>query len=370
MLCYGLSFASIISVLVHTALFHGKELWIRFRTMGKEEEDVHARLMARFKTVPLWWYAVTTLGMIGISLGVVLGYPTHMSWWAFFISLIICCVWFVPIGIVQATTNIQIGLNVITEFIVGYMQPGRPMSMMLFKTYGYISMFQGLFFLQDMKMGHYMKVPPRVTFMAQMVSCLWSSIVQIAVMNWALGAITDICQEGQSDNFNCPNARVFFNASVIWGVIGPMRIFSPGQMYSPMMWFWLAGFILPVVIYLGARAFPKSPIRYLNAPIIFGGSGLIPPATPLNYLSWGIVGFIFNKWIKDRWRGWWMHYNYVFSAGLDVGLDLSTIVIFIGLQLWNHSMPSWWGVRVADNTMDAQDTAIQVTGVKFGPATW
>lgn len=370
MLCYGLSFATIISVLVHTALFHGKELWIRFRSMGKEEEDVHARLMARFKTVPLWWYAATTLGMIGISLGVVLGYPTHMSWWAFFVSLIICCVWFVPIGIVQATTNIQIGLNVITEFIVGYMQPGRPMSMMLFKTYGYISMYQGLFFLQDMKMGHYMKIPPRVTFMAQMVSCLWSSIVQIAVMNWALGAITDVCQEGQSDNFNCPNARVFFNASVIWGVIGPMRIFSPGQMYSPMMWFWLAGFILPVVIYLGARAFPKSPIRYLSAPIIFGGSGLIPPATPLNYLSWGIVGFIFNKWIKDRWRGWWMQYNYVFSAGLDVGLDLSTIVIFIGLALWNHSMPSWWGVNVADNTMDAQDTAIQVTGVTFGPTKW
>lgn len=33
----------------------------------------------------------------------------------------------------------MIGLNVITEFVVWYMQPGRPMAMMLFKTYGYIS---------------------------------------------------------------------------------------------------------------------------------------------------------------------------------------------------------------------------------------
>ncbi|KAF5015939.1 hypothetical protein F66182_12539, partial [Fusarium sp. NRRL 66182] len=55
MLCYGLSFATIIAVLVHTGLFHGKELWIRFKSVGKEEEDVHARLMSRFKTVPLWW---------------------------------------------------------------------------------------------------------------------------------------------------------------------------------------------------------------------------------------------------------------------------------------------------------------------------
>lgn len=373
MLSYGLSFATIVAVIVHTILFHGQELWIRFKKFGSEEEDVHARLMARFKPVPLWWYAALTLIMIAMALGVVLGYPTNMSWWAFFISLIIAAVWFVPMGIVQATTNIQIGLNVFTEFIVGYMQPGRPMAMMLFKTYGYISMYQGLFFCQDMKLGHYMKVPPRVTFAAQAVSCLWTSVVQIAVMNWALSAIKDVCSQDQVSHFSCPNGRVFFNASIIWGAIGPQRIFSPGALYSPMLWFFLAGFILPVLIYLGARAFPKSPIRYLSAPIIFGGAGLIPPATPLNYLSWGIVGFVFNKYIKTRWRGWWMQYNYVFSAGLDVGLALCTILIFVTLQLTGTSFPSWWGTEIAANTLDAMDGAKQITlaeGQKFGPTSW
>ena len=164
----------------------------------------------------------------------------------------------------------------------------------------------------------------------------------------------------------------FFNASVIWGAIGPQRIFSPGQMYAPMMWFFLAGAILPVVLYLGARAFPRSSIRYLSAPIIFGGSGLIPPATPLNYLSWGVVGFIFNKWIKNKFRGWWMQYNYVFSAGLDVGLALCTILIFLTLQLTNTSFPSWWGVDIAANTMDASDSAVQtiLTNGTFGPTSW
>jgi hypothetical protein len=36
---------------------------------------------------------------------------------------------------------------VITELIVGYALPGRPVAMMLFKTYGYISMSQGFFYL-------------------------------------------------------------------------------------------------------------------------------------------------------------------------------------------------------------------------------
>ncbi|KAJ9314287.1 hypothetical protein DTO271D3_5516 [Paecilomyces variotii] len=372
-LCYGLSFATIIAVIIHTGLFHGSELWIRFRNFGTEEEDVHGRLMARFKTVPFWWYAAITLIMIGMALGVVLGYPTHLSWWAFFVSLIIACVWFVPCGLIQGATNIQIGLNVLTEFIVGYMQPGKPMAMMLFKTYGYMTMYQGVFFCQDMKLGHYMKIPPRVTFAAQMVSCLWSSVVQIGVMNWALGAIKDVCSSDQKNRYTCPNGRVFFNASIIWGAIGPARIFSPGSIYSPLLYFFIAGAIFPVLIYLGARAFPKSKIRYLNAPIIFGGAGLIPPATPLNYLSWGIVGYIFNSYIRNKWRGWWMYYNYIVSAGLDVGLMLCTILIFCALQLTNTSFPSWWGTNIAENTMDALDTAVQEPvppGATFGPSSW
>lgn len=152
-LSYGLSFASIIAVLVHTALFHGPEIVTRFRRSRQETEDVHNRLMSRFNTVPLWWYTSVLLIMIGMALGVTQGYPTHLSWWAFFLALIMGALWFIPLGIVKASTNIDLGLNVITEFVIGYMQPGRPMAMMLFKTYGYISMSQGLGFMQDLKLG-------------------------------------------------------------------------------------------------------------------------------------------------------------------------------------------------------------------------
>ena len=152
-LCYGLSFAGLAAVIVHISLFHGKEIWHRMRATRQKHEDIHSRLMAKYDTVPMWWYIIVLVVMAAIGLAVVLSYPTHMSWWAFFISLIIALVWTLPIGMIQATTNIQLGLNVITEFIVGYIQPGKPMAMMLFKTYGYISMSQALYFCQDMKLG-------------------------------------------------------------------------------------------------------------------------------------------------------------------------------------------------------------------------
>ena len=65
----------------------------------------------------------------------------------------------VPIGIIQAITNQQVGLNVITELIIGYALPGRPVAMMMFKTWGYITMYQALQFTSDFKLGHYMKIP-------------------------------------------------------------------------------------------------------------------------------------------------------------------------------------------------------------------
>lgn len=221
--------------------------------------------------------------------------------------------------------------------------------------------------------GHYMKIPPRVTFWAQMAACIWSSVVQVAVLNWAFGSISNICDPHQANNYTCPNGRVFFNASIIWGVIGPKRMFSIGQMYASLQWFWLAGFALPAIIWVVARKWPKSGAKFLNAPLIFSGTGMIPPATPLTYLMWGSVGFVFNKFIRNRWRGWWMEYNYVISAGLDVGTALCLIVMLFAISLSNSSFPSWWGNTKALATMDATGSAVQVIlpeGQTFGPTKW
>ncbi|KAF2664976.1 small oligopeptide transporter, OPT family [Microthyrium microscopicum] len=371
-LTYGLSFATIIAVIVHTYLFHRKEIWYQFKAARTQEDDIHMKLMKKYKEAPDWWFGVIFVIMVAFSFGTVLGYPTHLTWWALIIALIISIVWMVPIGMIQATTNIQIGLNVFTEFIISYMLPGRPLAMMSFKTYGYISMSQGLTYAQDLKLGHYMKVPPRTLFWGQLVASLWSCIVQVAVLYWAFGNINDICDLKQSARFSCPNGRVFFNASIIWGLIGPQRIFSGDGTYKNLQYFWLVGAIFPVMVYFGAKRWPKSPIKYINAPLIFGGTGNLPPATPLTYLSWGFVGFIFNKFIRNRYRGWWSMYNYVTSAALDAGLAISTIIIFFALLLPQVNPPNWWGNNVVATTLDYQGGATQATapGGKFGPATW
>jgi OPT family oligopeptide transporter len=210
-------------------------------------------------------------------------------------------------------------------------------------------------------------------FASQTVATLWSSIVQVAVMKWALSTIQDICMPNQPNNYTCPNGQVFFTASIIWGAIGPARMFSPGSVYSSLMWFFLIGAILPVFTWLAARRWPKSPARYFMIPVMFGGIGYIPPAGVYNYLCWGIVGFTFQYYIRRKYFGWFKQYNYVTAAALDTGLILSTIIIFFTLQLTLQSPPQWYGNIDVINTLDAVGKAVKshvMEGEFFGPTEW
>ena len=113
-LTYGLSFASIAAVIVHTILFHRHEIMSRIRSSRADEEDIHTRMMRKYPDAPNWWYMVILVVMLAMSLATALAYDTHLSWWAFLIAVLISFVWSVPIGMIQATTNVQLGLNVIT----------------------------------------------------------------------------------------------------------------------------------------------------------------------------------------------------------------------------------------------------------------
>jgi len=279
---------------------------------------------------------------------------------------------------IQAITNQQVGLNVITELIIGYGLPGRPIAMMMFKTWGYITMAQALTFTADFKLGHYMKIPPRPMFWSQVVATVIAGTVQLGVQSWMFSNIPNICDPDQKDGFICPSTEVFGTASIIWGVIGPARQFSKGQIYYGLSFFFLVGALCPLFAYLIGRKFQNSWIRYVNFPVLFNGTGYIPPASAVNYVPWGIVGFIFQYVIRRRHFSWWAKYNYVLSAALDSGVAISAVLIFFILQypqngtIGQNTIQVWWGNTVFTNTADflGKPLLSVVKGSHFGPDTW
>lgn len=110
-LSYGLQFAGLASLLTHTACWHGKDIWTQWKRSLKEtggeerplyeplgggregiaplrrhesstmasahiedllnREDVHNRLMRRYKDAPIYWYLLTFVSMTAIGIFVV-----------------------------------------------------------------------------------------------------------------------------------------------------------------------------------------------------------------------------------------------------------------------------------------------------------
>jgi OPT oligopeptide transporter protein len=110
---------------------------------------------------------------------------------------------------------------------------------MIFKAYSVQTLAASTGFVQDLKLGHYVKVPPRATFMGtspslcsiccqihitelyllvQMVATILAAFVQVGVKEWIFKNVEGICQKDQPSQLTCPHNQVFFTASAVWCV--------------------------------------------------------------------------------------------------------------------------------------------------------
>lgn len=345
---YGLSFAAIASTLVHVALFHGREIYERYRASYKGKMDIHTRLMRNYKDIPSWWFHILLMVTLGVSLAlcIFLKKEVQMPWWGLVFAAGLAFMFTLPISIITATTNQTPGLNIISEYIMGAILPGKPIANVCFKTYGYMSVSQAVSFLSDFKLGHYMKIPPRSMFLVQFVGTTIAGTVNLLVAWWLLTSIENICHKDilpPNSPWKCPNDRVFFDASVIWGLVGPKRIFGPLGNYSAVNWFFLGGLVGPVLVWLLHKAFPKQTwIPLINLPVLLGATAYMPPATALNYNAWMFVGTIFNFFVFRYRKDWWRRYNYVLSAAMDAGVAFMAVLLYFSVGIENKSL-HWWG---------------------------
>ncbi|RHN58036.1 putative oligopeptide transporter, OPT superfamily [Medicago truncatula] len=357
---YGLSFASLTATVSHVFLFHGKmiiQAWRKTTTALKGQAgDVHTRIMKRnYEQAPEWWFMTILVLMIILALACCEGFDKQLQlpWWGVLLSLLIALVFTLPVGVIQATTNQQAGLNVITELIIGYLYPGKPLANVAFKTYGYISMAQALSFLQDFKLGLYMKIPPKSMFIVQLVGTLVASSVYFGTAWWLLTTIPHICDKSMLPDgspWTCPGDEVFYNASIIWGIVGPKRMFTKDGIYPGLNWFFLIGLLAPVPVWLLARKYPNRKwIELVNMPIIIAGAKGIPPARSISYISWGVVGIFFNIYVYKKFKVWWARHTYILSAALDAGVAFMAVLLYFLLQSYGIFGPAWWGLKSDDH---------------------
>jgi OPT family oligopeptide transporter len=190
---------------------------------------------------------------------------------------------------------------------------------MVFKSYAIQTLNEAQSFTSDLKLGHYIKVPPRSTFLVQLVATMLAAFVQVGIKQALFEHVPGICSDTAPARLICPHNRVFFTSSAVFGLIGPSRQFGKGALYHPELFALVVGAVLPIPFWLWQRRWPGSALRYVNIPVFLNGVMFLPPANGANYSAWFVVGFVFQYLLRKRNFTWWSKFNYVTSAALDSG---------------------------------------------------
>lgn len=175
-----------------------------------------------------------------------------------------------------------------------------------------------------------------------MIATFISTLICTGVINFQVN-IENVCQLNAPMRFFCPGINTFFTASVLWGTIGPAKVFGHKGQYAPLLIGFPIGIIAPILFFALTKWFPRNRIlrQFHPVAIIYGGINWAPysfsyiwPAVPIAWFSW--------IYIKNRYLALWSKYNFVLSASFGAGIAISGLVMLFSVQ-WAQVEVPWWG---------------------------
>lgn len=105
-----------------------------------------------------------------------------------------------------------------------------------------------------------------------MIATLISTFVCSGVIKFQMN-IKDVCTTNAPMRFYCPGPNTFFTASLLWGTVGPLKVFGIDGQYKWLLMGFPLG-IFCVVLFWGMRKmWPKSrALRQVHVvPLLYGG---------------------------------------------------------------------------------------------------
>ncbi|KAL1405078.1 hypothetical protein Q8F55_008701 [Vanrija albida] len=346
---YGLAFSALSSILVHVWLWHRDEIKEAL-TNKAPMNDTHNTLMRSYKSVPQWWYLALLGGNFAAAVVMVWTAPLQLPVWALVLSLAIAAVFLIPIGVVMAVSNTQIGLNVMTEFIIGLLMPGKPIGNVTFKCFGYMAMSQALQLTSDLKLGWYTSIPPREMFACQIIGTVIGAITNYITLQSVLVSKREYLDGTTVDptgQWTGRRPNIFYSASIIWGAVSPRRFFD-GK-YRVLYLGFPFGAAIPVIFWLAHKRWPNKKLNKVVFPIICQGA-IIIPEYPTNIILMGAAAAVFaNSYVAKRHPNLHSKFIFVISSALDAGTSITALTIYLLFSVMTTwTGPRWWGNPATD----------------------
>ncbi|KAF9010131.1 oligopeptide transporter [Cyathus striatus] len=333
-------------LIAHVILFWGPDTITAFKlAYGRSQPDPHYQAMKKYKEAPWWWYVILLVLSFFAGLIVVFKGETTLPWWSFIVALIFGA-FITPFStLLYARMGNGIATNQLMKMVAGAINPGRPVANLYFSMWSHDVISTSINLAGDLKMGQYLKIPPRVMFLTQ----VWGTILVISVvMISVVDAQRDILLSPTGTNVWSGQVPQSLNsAAVTWSLAKQLYGFSGPYWIVPMSL--LIGTVPTFIQWLIWKRWPtigSLHVDKLMLPIIYQYSSWLSAGVNSTITSSILVGLASQLWLRKYHPGWYKKYNYILGGALDGGAQVMIFILsfaVFGASGNPRPFPTWAG---------------------------
>jgi len=200
----------------------------------------------------------------------------------------------------------------------------------------------------DLKLGQYLKIPPRVMVVTQLWGTVLGCIVNYVVMASLTANQREILLDPSGNNvWSGQYVQSINSAAVTWSLAGDLYSRNGPYFWVPMGL--VFGLIPTTIQYFIWKRWPKiGPVEVdkIMLPVIYMYAGWLNVGVNSPITSIVIVGVLSQVVLRQRYPTWYRKYNYLLGGALDGGTQ--TVIFLLSFAVYgasgvSHPFPSWAG---------------------------
>ncbi|KAH9432120.1 hypothetical protein MCOR02_006824 [Pyricularia oryzae] len=350
--------AAIGALVTHCFLFWGGDIKKTYRSAreGRFDDPHHVIMAKNYKETPWWWFMVVLVGSFVLGLIVVTTQDVTLPAWAYIVSLLLGSIIAPFSTLLYSRYGNGIATNNLSKMIAGLILPERPIANMYFAAFSHNVINCTLNLSNDLKIGEYLKIPPRIMFLTQIYGTILGGFINYAVMISIVTGNKDLLVNGNGDaSWSGATIQSYNTNATSWALAS--YLYKAGGRY------WL----VPVGLGIGAAIVVAHRIVYhfkprigrfdlldINMPQLIQYAGYIPynASQTCVLFSQVISGFFIQFYLRNYRPRIFKDYSYLVTGAFDGGSLLALFILsfaVFGAGGAVVAFPQWWGNNVAGN---------------------
>jgi len=278
--------------------------------------------------------------------------------WAYIVSLILGMIIAPFSTLLFSRYGNGIATNNLSKMLAGLMLPNRPVGNMYFAAWSHNVIANAVNLSSDLKMGEYLKIPPRAMFLTQIYGTVLGAFINYAVMISIVNSNRDLLVDGNGDSTWSGAVIQSYNTNATsWALAA--YLYKTGQRYATVPLGLVIGAAFVALHRIVVVFIPKIhgfDLRTINLPQFIQYAGYIPFNAPQTCVVFSqILSGIFNQFYLRNYRPRiFKEYSYLVTGAWD-GASL-TVLFILSFAVFGAggpaiNFPTWWGNN-ADANID------------------